>query len=205
VGQGEGISEADVSQAPSERPEAFASDPAGDAPEATPPALEPGGAVAASTVAPPADCAEAAEPHRQPSQAQRAASLPGPTLRDAARAVLAAWDANDGVRLAAALDGLRAALPTRREPRQAGTPRTPRQGARQAAVLALLRRPEGASGPDIIAATGWAPHTVRGFLAGLKQRAIAALVHERVRQVGPGREGAKGSYTVYRIAAGPAG
>jgi hypothetical protein len=26
------------------------------------------------------------------------------------------------------------------------------------------------------------------------------LVHERVRQVGPGKEGAKGSYTVYRIA-----
>jgi hypothetical protein len=77
--------------------------------------------------------------------------------------------------------------------------RAPRQGTKQETVLALLRRPEGASGPDI-AATGWAPHTVRGFLAGLKRRGVAVLVHERVRQVGPGKEGAKGSFTVYRIA-----
>ena len=113
--------------------------------------------------------------------------------------MLAAWDDNDGVRLAAALDALRTALP---QPRP---PRSPRQGTKQEAVLALLRRPEGASGPDIIAATGWAPHTVRGFLTGLKTRGIQVLVHERVRQVGPGKEGAKGSYTVYRIAAEPAG
>jgi hypothetical protein len=71
-------------------------------------------------------------------------------------------------------------------------------------VLALLRRPEGASGPDIVRATGWAPHTVRGFLAGLKTRGIEIVVHERVRQVGAGKDGARGSYTVYRVAAEPA-
>ncbi len=46
---------------------------------------------------------------------------------------------------------------------------------------------------------------MRGFLAGLKKRGFEVIVHERVRQVGPGKEGAQGSYTVYRIAAEPAG
>ncbi len=64
----------------------------------------------------------------------------------------------------------------------------------------LLRRPEGVSGPALIAATGWAPHTVRGFLAGLAKRGITVAVLERVRQVGPNKAGAKGSYSIYRIA-----
>ena len=68
-------------------------------------------------------------------------------------------------------------------------------------MLALLRRPEGATVAQIAEATGWAPHTVRGFFAGLKKRqGITVEVLERVRQVGPGKQGAKGSYTVYRIA-----
>ena len=67
-------------------------------------------------------------------------------------------------------------------------------------MLALLRRAEGASGPQLIGATGWAPHTVRGFFAGLKKKGIEVSVLERVRQVGPNKQGAKGSYTVYRLA-----
>jgi hypothetical protein len=43
------------------------------------------------------------------------------------------------------------------------------------------------------------PHG-QGFFAGLKRRqGVAVEAAERVRQVGPGKEGAKGSYTVYRI------
>jgi hypothetical protein len=34
----------------------------------------------------------------------------------------------------------------------------------------------------------------------LKQRGLAVAVLERVRQVGPNKQGAKGSYSVYRIA-----
>jgi hypothetical protein len=50
-------------------------------------------------------------------------------------------------------------------------------------------------------ATGWQQHTVRGFFAGLKKRqGIAVEVMERIRQVGPGKDGAKGSYSIYRIA-----
>jgi len=54
-------------------------------------------------------------------------------------------------------------------------------------------------------ATGWAQHMVRGFLAGLKKKGHMVEVLERVRQVGPGSQGAKGSYSVYRIAAGEQG
>ena len=62
----------------------------------------------------------------------------------------------------------------------------------------MLSRLEGASGPQIAEATGWAPHTVRGFLAGLAKKSIKVDVLERVRQVGPNKQGAKGSFTVYR-------
>ena len=65
----------------------------------------------------------------------------------------------------------------------------------------MLRRPEGATVAQIADATGWAQHTVRGFFAGLKKRqGINVEIAERIRQVGPNKQGAKGSYTVYRVA-----
>ena len=68
-------------------------------------------------------------------------------------------------------------------------------------MLALLRRQEGATIAQVMEATGWQQHTVRGFFAGLKKRqAIEVIVLERLRQVGPDKTGAKGSYSIYRIA-----
>lgn len=120
------------------------------------------------------------------------------SLREAARSLLDAWDA--GTPLDATLAGLRAALTrTPGLPRAPATPRQLRHGTKQEAVLALLRRPEGASVAQIAEATGWQAHTVRGFFAGLKKHGIEVSVLERVRQVGPNKTGAKGSYTVYRI------
>ncbi|WP_309228745.1 DUF3489 domain-containing protein [Roseomonas sp. KE2513] len=58
---------------------------------------------------------------------------------------------------------------------------------------------------QIMGATGWVQHTVRGLLAGLKKKGHTIEVLERVRQVGPGAQGAKGSFSVYRIAAGEGG
>jgi predicted ArsR family transcriptional regulator len=78
-------------------------------------------------------------------------------------------------------------------------PRKPREGTKQQQVLALLRRPEGATVAQIAEATGWQAHTVRGFFAGLKKRGVEVSVLERVRQVGAGKKGARGSYTVYEI------
>ena len=138
------------------------------------------------------------------------AAKPRASLRDTAAAILAAWDDQaarfgtlDGD-LIGALDAPMAALRTllvgKRAPRDASAPRKPREGTKQEQVLAMLRRPEGATVAQIAEATGWAQHTVRGFFAGLKKKGHAIEVMERVRQVGPNKEGARGSYTVYRIA-----
>ncbi len=68
-------------------------------------------------------------------------------------------------------------------------------------MLTLLRHKEGATIAQIVDTTGWQGHTVRGFFAGLKKRqGITVEVMERVRQVGPHKDGAKGSYSIYRIA-----
>jgi hypothetical protein len=63
----------------------------------------------------------------------------------------------------------------------------------------MLRCDEGVSGPQIAEAMGWAPHTVRGFLASLAKKGIKVHVLERVRQIGPNKAGTKGSYTVYHL------
>jgi len=101
-----------------------------------------------------------------------------------------------------AMDQLHLAMAAKtvRTARAADTPRKPREGTKQQAVLALLRRPEGTNIAQIVAATSWAKHTVRGFLANLKRKGITVEVLERVRQVGAGSTGAKGSYSIYHIA-----
>ena len=48
-------------------------------------------------------------------------------------------------------------------------------------------------------ATGWQQQTVRGFFAGLQKKGVTVGVLERVRQVGPGKAGAEGSYTIDRV------
>ena len=158
-----------------------------------------GGDDAAEGVAP----AEEAEPaHAAPTPAPRV------SLRDAAAAVLAAWDASPAQDatdnpISRAIEALRAALAGKppRTAREPGAPRKPREGTKQETVLALLRREEGATIAQICEATGWQGHTVRGFFAGLKKRqGIEVQVLERVRMVGPNREGARGSYSIYHLA-----
>ena len=54
-------------------------------------------------------------------------------------------------------------------------------------VLALLRRAEGATLAELIAATGWLPHTTRAALSGLRKKQHAIVKTQR------------GEATCYRI------
>jgi hypothetical protein len=47
---------------------------------------------------------------------------------------------------------------------------TAREGSKKAIVLELLRRPEGATLKEIMAATQWLPHSVRGFISSLTKK-----------------------------------
>ena len=67
----------------------------------------------------------------------------------------------------------------------------PRENTKQAKLIALLRRPGGATIRDLAKATGWQRHTVRGAISGaLKKRLGLAVASEKVED----------SERVYRIA-----
>jgi hypothetical protein len=79
---------------------------------------------------------------------------------------------------------------------------TPRAGTKQAQMIELLKRPEGATVEQIAAATGWQHHTIRGAISGALKKKLGLTVEAtRTRDVGPNKTGAKGSATTYRIVA----
>ena len=58
---------------------------------------------------------------------------------------------------------------------------TPRAESKQARLIAMLRRPEGASIAEIVEAFDWQPHTVRGAIAGaLKKKLGLEVTSEKV-------------------------
>jgi Protein of unknown function (DUF3489) len=69
--------------------------------------------------------------------------------------------------------------------RTAAPARKTRAGGKQALVVEMLMRPEGATIAQIVEATGWQPHTVRGALAGaLKKRLGRAVTSEKIEARG---------------------
>jgi hypothetical protein len=63
----------------------------------------------------------------------------------------------------------------------APTSRAPREGTKQAALIDMLSRPEGATIEEIATGLQWAPHTVRGAMSGaLKKRLGLVITSQKV-------------------------
>lgn len=56
-----------------------------------------------------------------------------------------------------------------------------RAGTKQAQIIAMLQRPEGATVAEMVEATGWLAHTVRGSISGaLKKKLRLPIATEKV-------------------------
>ena len=69
-------------------------------------------------------------------------------------------------------------------------PPTPRAGTKQALLIVMLQRPDGATMEEIIAATEWLAHTARGAMSGALGKKLGLAVTS-AKEEGRGR--------VYRI------
>ncbi len=58
-----------------------------------------------------------------------------------------------------------------------------REGTKQALVIQMLRRPEGATIAEIVEVTGWANHSTRGFMAGTLKRKLGFAVDSEKDEV----------------------
>jgi hypothetical protein len=83
------------------------------------------------------------------------------------------------------LDRLWAAMEALPDPEPVETRRS-----KQAAVITMLRRPDGATVDEVMAATGWQPHTVRGVVSGALKKKLGLTITSTKEQRG----------RVYRIA-----
>jgi hypothetical protein len=71
----------------------------------------------------------------------------------------------------------------------ASTPKFPRRGTKIAGVVQLLQGSDGMTLAELVANTGWLPHTARAALTGLRKRGYAVVINRADK--------ARGS--VYRI------
>jgi hypothetical protein len=68
----------------------------------------------------------------------------------------------------------------------ASKPPTPRAGTKQAILIEMLQRPEGATIAEIVAATGWQAHTARGAMSGALRKKLGLVVTSE-KEEGKGR------------------
>jgi ribosomal protein L18 len=66
----------------------------------------------------------------------------------------------------------------------APSPSAPRGGTKLAQVVELLQRDRGAALGELIAATGWLPHTTRAALTGLRKRGYAVTIDRSDKERG---------------------
>ncbi len=73
---------------------------------------------------------------------------------------------------------------------QQPVPTLGKRGSKRALIVGLLQQPDGVTIKDLMAATGWLPHTTRAALTGLRKTGLAI---DR-------RQGAEMQGSVYRLA-----
>ena len=74
-----------------------------------------------------------------------------------------------------------AAIRTHAAQPPAPKPPIPRTGTKQAQIITLLQRPEGATIAEIVEATGWQAHSARGMISGaLKKKLGLPVTSEKV-------------------------
>ena len=59
---------------------------------------------------------------------------------------------------------------------EAPKPTTQRAGTKQAQIIAMLQRPEGATVAEIVAATAWRAHTARGMISGVLKKKLGLAI-----------------------------
>jgi hypothetical protein len=62
--------------------------------------------------------------------------------------------------------GLAKKVPKGHKKVEVAKPEAARDGSKTARILDLLKRPGGVTAKELMKATGWQPHSVRGFLSG---------------------------------------
>jgi hypothetical protein len=73
--------------------------------------------------------------------------------------------AKSGKKATAAKKSPRAAKKAAR-PAKAAKEKGVREGSKTETILEMLKRPEGATAKELLKATGWQPHSLRGFISG---------------------------------------
>jgi len=72
----------------------------------------------------------------------------------------------------------------KKAPKGGKKPASARQGSKTAQVIALLEKPKGATLAELIKATGWLPHSVRGFISGALGKKMGLKIESAKREDG---------------------